>query len=160
MIVGSTTTVTAPSPQVAGGTTFTFSSWSNGGARSHELVAPEVPTTYTATFAPPASPPPPPPVAPPPPPPVAPPPPPPVSPPPLQAKPPLIKRCTVPKLVGKSLAAARRALVAGHCSTGRVTKAFSARFRRGLVVAQSPRPRTRLPRGGKVRLVVSRGTRR
>jgi glucose/arabinose dehydrogenase len=167
MIVGSTTTVTAPSPQVAGGTTFAFSSWSNGGARSHELVAPEAPTTYTATFAPPASPPPPPPVEPPPPaapppPPVAPPPPaapppPPVSPPPLQVKPPLVKRCTVPKVVGKSLATARRALVVAHCSTGRVSKAYSGKFRRGLVVAQSPRPRTRLPRGGKVRLVISRG---
>jgi glucose/arabinose dehydrogenase len=155
MIVGATTTVTAPSPQVFAGTTFLFSSWSNGGARSHELVAPERPTTYTATFAGPVIPPPPPQVTPPP----AAPPPPPVSPPPLQPRPPAV-RCTVPKVVGKSLEAARRALVAARCAPGRISRTYSRKVRAGLVVAQSPRPRTRLPRGGKVRLVVSRGRKR
>jgi uncharacterized repeat protein (TIGR01451 family) len=50
VIVGSRTSISAPSPQVVGGTTFTFASWSDGGARSHEVVAGSSDTTYRATF--------------------------------------------------------------------------------------------------------------
>jgi glucose/arabinose dehydrogenase/PKD repeat protein len=52
VIVGSSNSVSAPSPQTLGNTSMAFSSWSDGGARVHNLIAPATPTTYTATFAP------------------------------------------------------------------------------------------------------------
>jgi glucose/arabinose dehydrogenase len=142
LIVGSTTTVTAPSPQAAVGTTFSFSSWSNGGARSHELVAPAGPATYTARFAAPPSPPAPP------------------LPPPPPARPPTKpapKRCVVPNVVRRTLTKARKALAASHCRTGRVNRAWSRKVKRGLVVSQSRRARKSLAHGTKIGLVVSRG---
>jgi PKD repeat protein len=51
VIVGSTNSVSATSPQTAGTTTYTFSSWSDGGAQTHNIVAPASAITYTATFA-------------------------------------------------------------------------------------------------------------
>ncbi len=50
VIVGSSNSVTATSPQVESGLTYAFSSWSDGLARSHDIVAPENNTTYTATY--------------------------------------------------------------------------------------------------------------
>ncbi|MFK3984940.1 PQQ-dependent sugar dehydrogenase [Micromonospora sp. NPDC050397] len=50
VIVGSTNTVSAPSPQSANASTHTFASWSDGGAATHVITAPEAPTTYTATY--------------------------------------------------------------------------------------------------------------
>lgn len=47
----------APATQTAGGTTYEFVSWSDGGARSHEIVTPVEDTTYTATYRPVAGPP-------------------------------------------------------------------------------------------------------
>jgi glucose/arabinose dehydrogenase len=54
VIVGSSNSVSAPTPQVVGGASYTFSSWSDGGARAHNVVAPATATTYTASFAAPA----------------------------------------------------------------------------------------------------------
>ncbi len=51
VIRGSTNTVTATSPQVLGGTSYAFSSWSDGGAQTHSIVA-NAAATYTATYAP------------------------------------------------------------------------------------------------------------
>ena len=51
VIVGEAVDVRAPSPQSSGGSTHTFSSWSDGGAASHTITAPGADTTYTATFA-------------------------------------------------------------------------------------------------------------
>ncbi len=51
MIQGSALTVTAPTPVTIGGTTYAFSSWSDGGALTHVVTAPATATTYTATFA-------------------------------------------------------------------------------------------------------------
>ncbi len=50
--VGSTNSVSAPTPQTAGGTTYAFSSWSDGGAQSHSIVAPASNASYTATYQP------------------------------------------------------------------------------------------------------------
>jgi len=50
VIVGSLNSLSAPSPQTSGGTTYTFSSWSDGGAQSHNITAPASATTYTATY--------------------------------------------------------------------------------------------------------------
>ena len=107
---------------------------------------------------PPGSPPPPPPGSPPPPPPGSPPPPPPGSPPP--PPPPATQlRCVVPNVKGKTLARARALLAARRCALGRVTRAFSRKVKKGRVITQRPRASTRLPRGGRVNLLVSRGRR-
>jgi glucose/arabinose dehydrogenase len=50
VIVGSTNGIGAPTPQTLGGASYEFVSWSDGGAAVHNLVAPAVPTTYTATY--------------------------------------------------------------------------------------------------------------
>jgi chitodextrinase len=50
VIVGSRNSLAAPSPQSLGGTTYEFASWSDGGARAHDVVV-TAPSTYTATFA-------------------------------------------------------------------------------------------------------------
>jgi PKD repeat protein/glucose/arabinose dehydrogenase len=50
VIVGSTNTISAPSPQTKGKKTFNFMSWSDEGAQTHTIVAPNSATTYTAKF--------------------------------------------------------------------------------------------------------------
>jgi glucose/arabinose dehydrogenase len=50
VIQKSSNSVSAPTPQTLGSTTNTFSSWSDGGANSHNIVAPASATTYTATY--------------------------------------------------------------------------------------------------------------
>jgi uncharacterized repeat protein (TIGR01451 family) len=69
-------------------------------------------------------------------------------------------KCVVPKVKGKTLAAARKAIGRGHCAVGRVRLAYSAKVKRGRVVSQKPAPGTRLRKGAKVNLTVSRGARR
>ncbi len=49
-IVGSSTSVAAPSPQTLGATTYGFVSWSDGGAASHNVVTPAAGATYQALF--------------------------------------------------------------------------------------------------------------
>ena len=44
------TPISAPSPQVLAGNSYEFVSWSDGGAASHNIIAPAAPATYTATF--------------------------------------------------------------------------------------------------------------
>ncbi|MEO3741901.1 PQQ-dependent sugar dehydrogenase [Plantactinospora sp. B5E13] len=50
VIVGSTNTVSAPGPQTLGPATYTFASWSDGGAATHVITAPATARTYTATY--------------------------------------------------------------------------------------------------------------
>jgi glucose/arabinose dehydrogenase len=50
VIVGSTNSISAVTPQRIRGKTYVFSSWSDGGAQTHAIVAPTSPTTYSATF--------------------------------------------------------------------------------------------------------------
>ncbi|WHT17136.1 PQQ-dependent sugar dehydrogenase [Crossiella sp. CA-258035] len=50
VIVGSANSVSAPSPQTLSGTSFGFTSWSDGGANSHVVTAPATATTYTARY--------------------------------------------------------------------------------------------------------------
>ncbi len=49
-VVGITRTLEAVSPQTLGGTTYVFSSWSDGGAASHSISTPATNTTYTALY--------------------------------------------------------------------------------------------------------------
>ena len=50
VMIGSTNSMTGTSPQVLGSVTYQFVSWSDGGAQTHDIVAPVAPTTYTATY--------------------------------------------------------------------------------------------------------------
>ena len=52
VIIGSSNSVSAPSPQTVGSTSYSFSSWSDGGAQVHNVTAPASATTYTATYTP------------------------------------------------------------------------------------------------------------
>jgi PKD repeat protein len=50
VVVGSSNTISAISPQTKGSKTYSFQSWSDGGAQTHTIVAPAIATTYTARF--------------------------------------------------------------------------------------------------------------
>ena len=65
-------------------------------------------------------------------------------------------RCIVPRVVGKTLAAAKAALKAKQCGTGKVSSAYT-RTKKGRVAKQSKRPGAVLANGTKVNLVLSRG---
>ena len=69
-------------------------------------------------------------------------------------------RCVVPNVKGKTVAKAKAALKAKRCAAGKIKQAFSAKVRKGWVVAQSKRPGARLPRNTKVGLIVSKGARK
>ena len=64
--------------------------------------------------------------------------------------------CRVPKLVGKTLTAAKQALRKTHCKLGKVVQVPS-RAKKDMVLAQHPLPGANLPAGSKVDLYVSRG---
>src|SRR5262249_44167326 len=49
-IQGSTVSVSAPTPQTQVVTSYTYSSWSDGGTQTHVITAPTTNTTYTATY--------------------------------------------------------------------------------------------------------------
>jgi glucose/arabinose dehydrogenase len=51
VIIGSTNSLSATSPQSLGGTSYTFSSWSDGGPQTHNISAPASAATFTATYA-------------------------------------------------------------------------------------------------------------
>ena len=50
VIVGSSNSISAISPQTKGKKTYTFTSWSDGGAQTHNIIAPATATTYTARY--------------------------------------------------------------------------------------------------------------
>ena len=50
VIVGSQHSVSAPTPQTLGGNSYTFGSWSDGGAQTHTITATAGSATYTATY--------------------------------------------------------------------------------------------------------------
>jgi hypothetical protein len=68
-----------------------------------------------------------------------------------------LENCVVPNVKGKTLTAARQALKAHSCSTGRIKHAFSSTVQAGRVISESPRPGTHLRHNGKVGLTVSSG---
>ena len=51
-IVGSSNTISAPSPQPFNNRSYAFYSWSDGQPQTHTLAAPATDTTYTASYAP------------------------------------------------------------------------------------------------------------
>jgi glucose/arabinose dehydrogenase/PKD repeat protein len=50
VIVGSTNTISAASPESLNGSAYFFDGWSDGGAQTHSIVAGATSTTYTATY--------------------------------------------------------------------------------------------------------------
>lgn len=70
----------------------------------------------------------------------------------------LQSRCVVPKLVGKTLSAARRSLLRAHCRLGRVARPTRKRHRtRGstlLVISQSLKPGARRPTATRVNVTL------
>lgn len=50
VVVGSSNTVTAVSPQSQGISNYVFGSWSDGGTQTHTITAPATATTYAATY--------------------------------------------------------------------------------------------------------------
>ena len=50
VIVGSRNTISAPSPQIRGNRVYVFSSWSDGGAQTHDIIAPATSAIYTADY--------------------------------------------------------------------------------------------------------------
>jgi PKD repeat protein len=50
VIIGSTNTVSAITPQQKGPKNYAFVSWSDGGGQSHTIIAPATATTYTARY--------------------------------------------------------------------------------------------------------------
>jgi beta-lactam-binding protein with PASTA domain len=65
--------------------------------------------------------------------------------------------CHVPRVAGRTLPAARRALVRARCRVGYIRYVSSRTVARGRVVSQRPRAGARLRVGARVALVVSRG---
>jgi hypothetical protein len=50
VIIGSASTIIATTPQQKGPKSYAFVSWSDGGARAHNITAPATATTYTARY--------------------------------------------------------------------------------------------------------------
>jgi beta-lactam-binding protein with PASTA domain len=65
----------------------------------------------------------------------------------------------VPKVKGKPLKAAERAVRAHNCTVGKIKRAASHKTNRGHVVSEKPGAGRRLKHGAKVSLVVSKGKR-
>ena len=88
-------------------------------------------------------------------------PPPPAPPPPPPPPPPFTPpKCVVPNVLGKPLSRAKTSVSRHHCRTGRISRAYSTKLRKGHVLAQRPHAGKRLANRGRVNLVVSRGRRR
>jgi hypothetical protein len=77
---------------------------------------------------------------------------------PPQPPPTATRSCRVPRVLGLRLVRARTAIRRANCSVGRV-RGVRSRAARGRVVRQSPRAGTRLRRGARIALVISRGRR-
>jgi hypothetical protein len=66
-------------------------------------------------------------------------------------------KCVVPKLTGKTEAAAVKALSAAHCALGKVKKAKSSKVKKGKVVSQGTASGKSLASGSKIGLTISKG---
>ena len=75
---------------------------------------------------------------------------------PLVNAPAIAKACVVPKLVGKTLKQAKRALKKAGCKVGKAKKSKSKK-KKGRIVKQRYKVGTKLPAGAKVPLTVSKG---
>ena len=69
------------------------------------------------------------------------------------------KRCIIPDVRGKKLAAARAAITRRYCTVGPIGREFSRTVKKGYVIGQFPRGGTECLAGQKVVLSVSKGKR-
>jgi hypothetical protein len=67
------------------------------------------------------------------------------------------KACTIPKLAGKTLKAAKAKVKGAGCKLGRVTRKKGATARSGEVVGQDKKPGARLPAGTVVKVTLGKG---
>lgn len=74
----------------------------------------------------------------------------------LASSAPVTAQCVVPKLKGRRLKAAKRAIKRANCQVGRVVRRH-ARARRRRVIGQRPRAGSQHAAGSPVKLIVSRG---
>ncbi len=81
-----------------------------------------------------------------------------VTPPPPPSPP--ANKCKVPKVVGKTLAAAKGAIKKAHCRAGTVSYARSSKVKKGTVISQSRRAGKVYAANTAIKLVVSRGKKR
>lgn len=65
--------------------------------------------------------------------------------------------CVVPKLRGRGLKGAKKALRAAHCKPGKVTRRYSRKIKKGKVIRTGRRAGKVLPANSEVNLTVSRG---
>jgi hypothetical protein len=70
---------------------------------------------------------------------------------------PTAKACVVPKLVGRTLKQAKRALKKAGCNAGKSKKANSKKHKKGRIVKQRYKAGTKLPAGAKVPITISKG---
>ncbi len=68
-----------------------------------------------------------------------------------------LRPCVVPRLRGKALASARRAIRRNLCAVGRLRRVRSSSVHAGHVISSAPKAGRHRARGAKVSLVVSRG---
>jgi hypothetical protein len=69
----------------------------------------------------------------------------------------IFKGCVVPKVTGKTLAAAKKALRHANCIVGKVTQAHSSTVAQGTVISSKPKAGTHLDYHATVNLVISEG---
>jgi len=69
----------------------------------------------------------------------------------------VFKGCTVPSVVGKSLAAAKKAIKKAHCAVGKIRYVHPTKASAGRVVSESPKAKTKVDYGTKVSLKVGGG---
>lgn len=67
--------------------------------------------------------------------------------------------CTVPKVTGMTLPAAKQALARANCRVEAIRRAYSRRVARARVISETPKAGTVVPKRGKVGIVVSLGPR-
>ena len=65
----------------------------------------------------------------------------------------------MPRLAGKTLPAAKTALTRAHCTVGKISKAYSAKVKKGRVMKQSPAAGQKRADKAKVNITLSRGKR-
>lgn len=65
--------------------------------------------------------------------------------------------CVVPKLRGRGVKGAKKALRKANCKPGKVVRRYSGKVKKGKVIRPRPRSGKVLPAGSKVKLVVSKG---
>jgi PASTA domain len=65
--------------------------------------------------------------------------------------------CIVPRVIGLTLTAARKAVVHAHCRVGSVSRIYSTRIPKGGVASVKPKQGAHLAHNAKVRIYVSRG---